>query len=358
MSQNGERSTSHQVSPDSGELWTEPGAWQVAPGVRRIPLPLPMDGLKAVNVYVLETDDGLVLIDGGWAIPESRQLFEGCMRDAGYRLSDIRRFLVTHLHRDHYTQARVLGSELGVPVVLGSGDRASMELINHEHADEMMLEDTNFARLRAAGAEHLVDVWRQMTPANETAMETFAMPDEWLERDVELELGSRRVDAVSTPGHTQGHYVFAERGAGLLFAGDHVLPTITPSVGFEPVWVDQALGDFLGSLSKVKALPDLTVLPAHGPVGMSSHRRVEELLGHHDHRLELCAKALAGGARTAWEVAGELPWTRHNRVLAQLEPFDRALATFETLAHLELLVLQGRAARTVEGEVRRFGPLG
>ncbi|MCW2807847.1 MAG: gloB, partial [Marmoricola sp.] len=31
-----------------------------------------MDGLRAVNVYVVETDDGLVLIDGGWAIPESR----------------------------------------------------------------------------------------------------------------------------------------------------------------------------------------------------------------------------------------------------------------------------------------------
>ena len=56
------------VSPDSGEHWTEPGAWPAAPGVHRIPLPLPTDGLKAVNVYVLETDDGLTLIDAGWAI--------------------------------------------------------------------------------------------------------------------------------------------------------------------------------------------------------------------------------------------------------------------------------------------------
>ena len=36
--------------------WTDPGAWPVAPGVHRIPLPLPMDGLRAVNVYVLESD--------------------------------------------------------------------------------------------------------------------------------------------------------------------------------------------------------------------------------------------------------------------------------------------------------------
>ena len=56
--------------------WTQPGVTQVAPGVHRMPLPLPMDGLRAVNVYVIETESGLTLIDGGWAIPESRALFD------------------------------------------------------------------------------------------------------------------------------------------------------------------------------------------------------------------------------------------------------------------------------------------
>ena len=40
-------------------------------GMHRIPLPLPMDGLRAVNVYAIETEDGLTLIDGGWAIEEA-----------------------------------------------------------------------------------------------------------------------------------------------------------------------------------------------------------------------------------------------------------------------------------------------
>ena len=47
--------TAYAVSPDSGEHWTAEGAWEVAPGIHRIPLPLPMDGLKAINVYVLTT---------------------------------------------------------------------------------------------------------------------------------------------------------------------------------------------------------------------------------------------------------------------------------------------------------------
>jgi glyoxylase-like metal-dependent hydrolase (beta-lactamase superfamily II) len=342
--------TAARISADSGLTWTEQGAWQVSPGVVRIPLPLPMDGLRAVNVYVMETDDGLVLIDGGWAIPESRDVFEASMKGAGYALSDIRRFLVTHLHRDHYTQAYVVGREVGAPVSLGLGDKASMDLMH----DESLSVDPNLSRLEAAGATELAAGWRAMMPAGRRpSTDDYGMPDEWLDHDLTLDLGGRQVDAVSTPGHTQGHYVFADTAHGLLFAGDHVLPTITPSIGFEPRWVEQPLRDFLESLAKVRALPDLRLLPAHGPVTESSHARVDELAAHHADRLDLCLAAVATGARTAWEVAAEIPWTRHERRREELGPFDAVLAAFETLAHLDLLHLQGRVERTERGDGAR-----
>ena len=50
------RVSDRNVSPDSGQHWADEGAWPVAPGVHRIPLPLPTDGLRAVNVYAIETD--------------------------------------------------------------------------------------------------------------------------------------------------------------------------------------------------------------------------------------------------------------------------------------------------------------
>ncbi len=327
--------------------WTEPGAWTVAPGVHRIPLPLPMDGLRAVNVYVMETEDGLVLVDGGWAIPVSRELFVEGLRTLGYTTRDIRRFLVTHMHRDHYTQAYVVGQEVGAEVALGIGDRPSMELMH----DDTVERDPNLDRLEAAGALHLAEGWRAMMPASRPSLDDYGLPGRWLDRDLVIDAGGRRIDAISTPGHTQGHYVFADQAAGLLFAGDHVLPTITPSIGFEPAWVEQPLRDFLDSLEKVRALPDLMLLPAHGPVTASSHARVDELAGFHVHRLDLCLAAVAGGAATAWEVAGEIPWTKRGRRRDELGPFDAVLAAFETLAHLDLLVLQGRLSRT--GEVER-----
>jgi hypothetical protein len=46
--------------------WTDRGADEAAPGAWRIPLPLPQDGLRAVNVYAVSDGNGLVLVDGGW----------------------------------------------------------------------------------------------------------------------------------------------------------------------------------------------------------------------------------------------------------------------------------------------------
>lgn len=342
--------------PSTGRgAWAEPGVEEVAPGVHRMPLPLPMDGLRAINVYVVEGDDGLTLVDGGWAIPESRSLFEDGLHRLGHSVRDVRRFLVTHMHRDHYTQARVLGHEIGCPVVLGSGERPNLERV---HADAAAREqgqqrlDGTGLRLRSAGAEHLHEAWRAMAPQR-PALEGYAEPDSWLEHDQDLEVGGRRLRAVATPGHTQGHYVFADHDASLLFAGDHVLSTITPSIGFEPAYVRQPLRDYLSSLAKVRALPDLTLLPAHGPVTTSSHARVEELVAHHDVRLAQSLEAVRGGARTAWEVARALPWTRRERHLDELGPFDQALAAFETLAHLELLALRADLARR-DGDTVEF----
>lgn len=329
--------TAHSISPDSGTHWTEPGAWPVAPGIHRIPLPLPMDGLKAVNVYVIETDDGLTLIDGGWAIEVSRNLLEKSLAGIGAGVGDIRRFLVTHVHRDHYTQAVTIRDEVGSHVSLGLGDKPTLDLIH----DDALDEDPHVAMFVEAGAAHVAGEWEKFTDDATPDLAMWGYPDTWLEGDQQIAVGARTLDAVHTPGHTQGHYVFADTAASLLFAGDHVLPTITPSIGFEPVLASQPLGDFMASLARVRQLPDLQLLPAHGPLAPSSHARVDELLDHHEERLSLSLDAVRGGARTAHEVAGELPWTRHARRLTDLDVFNEAMATLETRAHLELLVARG-----------------
>ncbi|MBO0771844.1 MAG: MBL fold metallo-hydrolase, partial [Actinobacteria bacterium] len=185
---------------------------------------------------------------------------------------------------------------------------------------------------------------------------SWEAPDQWLAHDQEIELRNRSLRVLATPGHTQGHVVFADLAAGLLFAGDHVLPHITPSIGFEPAESRQPLADYLGSLRLMQALPDLRLLPAHGPVAASVHARVDELLAHHAGRLDRSAAAVGGGPATAYQVATRLRWTRRERKLDELDPFNQMLAVTETRAHLELLVAQGRLAAEQDGEVTSYAP--
>ncbi len=345
--------TAYAVSPDSGEHWTAEGAWEVEPGIHRIPLPLPMDGLKAINVYVVETDTGLTLIDGGWAIPVARELLESCLKQIGAGFADINRFLVTHIHRDHFTMATVLGRELGIDVALGVDERPGLDLLNNT---QEMTENPFHAVLRSAGAHAVAEKWERLEGDEEGPDPLlWQYPTTWLEGDHEIEVGARTIDAVHTPGHTPGHFVFADKAAGLLFAGDHVLPTITPSIGFTVPPTDLPLGDFMASLTKVRGLPDLRILPAHGPVAPSSHARVDALLAFHEERLRASLDAVppadSGRAVTAYDVAGTLGWTRHLHAFDTLDIFSQGMASMETKAHLDLLVARGQASSsdTVDG---------
>jgi glyoxylase-like metal-dependent hydrolase (beta-lactamase superfamily II) len=343
-------STGKAISPDSGVHWAEPGAWKVADGIHRIPLPLPMDGLKAVNVYAVETPAGLTLMDGGWAVPEGREALEKGLALLGAGVGDITTFLVTHVHRDHYSLASVLGKEVGATVTLGSGERDTLDIVQRGEQGSMLRQ------LQVAGGQQLVEAWGDFEPPAPDPSH-WRDPDTWLEGDTTIAVGGRSLTALHTPGHTQGHYVYADRAAGLLFAGDHVLPTITPSVGFEPSSKGTPLRDFMASLSRMRELPDLRLLPAHGPVAPSVHARVDELLDHHEHRLALSLEAIRANPSTAYQVAGELPWTRHEHRFDTLDVFNGTLAVLETLAHLDVLVVRGQATRTgaPEGDVFSAG---
>lgn len=330
--------------------WVDPGAYEVAPGVHRVPLPLPDDGLRAVNVYVLTTPDGLVCVDAGWSRPESKELFVSALKSLGFALQDVRRFLVTHVHRDHYTQAVDIRRDVGSRVGLGAGERPTLTLLQDLSRNPLAGQLT---QLRELGAVSLADEVRSKMAGHVVDPLQWESPDEWL-TEGPIVLADRTLEAVQTPGHTAGHLVFYDEAAGLLFAGDHVLPTITPSIGFEPVLTANPLGAFLESLTVVRSRPDAQLLPAHGPVAPSVHARVDELISHHGRRLDEIEAAVRGGAPDAFTVGGVLRWTRHEHRLADLDTFNAMLAVFETGAHLDLLVAQGRLAREVVDGIRRY----
>jgi glyoxylase-like metal-dependent hydrolase (beta-lactamase superfamily II) len=339
----------HASGPSSDRYeWVEEGAYEVVPGVYRIPLPLPLDGLRAVNTYAIEASDGLVMIDSGWVLDETKDTMERSLAKIGAGLGDIRKFLVTHIHRDHYTQAIAVRRLFGTKVALGADEKPSLEVMLGKDPHAMSARGQ---RLALAGAGPLIEKMVQagMRPPN--GEHDYEEPDEWIAAGQRYELGTRTLEAIPTPGHTQGHVVFADYATGLLFAGDHVLPQITPSISLEAVQPDLPLRDFLDSLKLVRQLPDLRLLPAHGPVAPSVHDRVDELLDHHDQRLRIMAAELADGPRSAYAVALAVKWTSRGRNLTDLDLMNQTLAVGETQNHLDLLVARGQASGHVDNGV-------
>lgn len=322
------------MSETGTRAWHEPGAVEEGDGVFRIPLPIADSSLHATNVYVIIGDQGLTLIDAGWALDEAREALSDGLASIGHRLSDIRDILATHVHADHYTMAMPLRRLTGSTVALGSGERPFLDnAMQQIHPGVFM-----YPYLQQAGADEIV---RELTAegfGRRLPAGSWELPDQWLEGGERFDVGEgRQLRSIATPGHTAGHVVFIDDHAGLTFTGDHILPTITPSIGYETPLASSPLSDYIASLNRVLAEPDTILLPAHGIPSPSTNDRARDLLDHHDARLASCLQAVEDAGSNGLEVARRLTWTRQAKSFDELNRLNQMLAVTETVAHLKVL---------------------
>src|SRR4051812_17938128 len=64
----------------------------------RIPTPF---NVAPVNVYLIEADP-LTLVDTGPKTPEALEALKDQLQAVGYRVEQIERVVLTHMHEDHY----------------------------------------------------------------------------------------------------------------------------------------------------------------------------------------------------------------------------------------------------------------
>ena len=175
--------TSRGPATDDRSAWAEPGVEDLGGGLYRIPLPLPNDGLTAVNVYAITGEHGVDLIDAGMALVQARERLTEALGELGYGLPDIRNFFITHIHQDHYTLAVELRSTLRGLIALGEGERDNLVAIrdvaegNHEPGFIEMLP--------ALGAAELAGQVRAIVApglANPQPPLKWDDPDRWLSR--------------------------------------------------------------------------------------------------------------------------------------------------------------------------------
>jgi glyoxylase-like metal-dependent hydrolase (beta-lactamase superfamily II) len=326
------------------EAWLRramPSVEQLAGDLWSIPVPIPGSPLRYVSAYAFGTGGGtgggLVLIDAGWGSEESWLALLAGLKSIGAEAADVRGVLVTHMHFDHIGLAGRLRRASGAWIALHPADHAVLARPDYRAAGPAVAAEADFMRgLGASAEEAAAAVGTAQEWAKYTSIE---LPDRMLADGELADVPGWKLRAVHTPGHTPGHLCFVDERSRRLFAGDHVLPRITPNISVQRADPVGPLEDYLASLARVRDLDIDEVLPAHEWRFKGLAERVDAIAAHHERRLaELLAAIRQHPGSTPWELAGHLTWSR---------PWDqysgqmRIFAVTETAAHVHQLERRG-----------------
>jgi glyoxylase-like metal-dependent hydrolase (beta-lactamase superfamily II) len=98
------------------------------------------------------------------------------------------------------------------------------------------------------------------------------------------------------------------------------------------------MSDYLDSLQRVRALPNLSVLfGGHGPAMANPYNKIDEYIAHRHEREAHILQAVRSGAATPKEIVAH--------VYTDVSPKVHPMAERAVLAHLEKLVADGVVVR-------------
>jgi metallo-beta-lactamase class B len=128
-------------------------------------------GLDFVNAYVIQTSDGLILVDTLFG--QFSDYTAKAMQQLGLNPKDVKYILITHGHDDHYGGLKTMQAMTGAKVLMAE-------------ADWKLMEDT----IRKDG---------------EAAVASKLVPRDMVVKDGDtLKLGTTTITLYLTPGHTPG----------------------------------------------------------------------------------------------------------------------------------------------------------
>jgi glyoxylase-like metal-dependent hydrolase (beta-lactamase superfamily II) len=320
--------------PGEGELR------EVADGVLWARVPLPM-ALDHVNVYFLREASGWAMVDTGLDTRRTRALLERLWAALD---GPVTRLLVTHYHPDHVGLAGWL-HERGAEIIATRTAWLTTRMLQldlQERPDEQTV-----AFWRRNGMDAAVIARRLGERPFNFADCTAPLPLGYtrIRAGDRLRLGGRAWRVEEGNGHAWEHAVLFEEDGPLVLAGDQILPGISPNIG---VHASEPMSDPLAAwLASCRALgaharDDQLVLPGHKLPFHGLPLRLRQMAANHEHALDRLVAHLArprtGGACFA-------PLFKR-----EIDAGTYGLAFVEAVAHLNHLLLAGRARRWDRGD--------
>lgn len=321
--------------------WGDPPApgtsIEVSPAIHWIRMPLPF-ALDHINLWVLEDDGGVTLVDSGFASSATEDLWKTLFRSV-FAGKSPGKLVCTHHHPDHMGLSGWLMQTYGIQMWTTQKEWDAYHVWSRMDQAQLLQTMQGFYRRGGVPDERQhSDLERRQSMSSRERLEPTGF--EKIEGGEDIEMGGQAWRVTIGTGHAPELAALYATRDGILISGDQVLPRISPNVSVMPFALDSnPLKDFLDSLSRFRQLPsDTLVLPSHKLPFYGLHDRIDTLTAHHADRLD---DAL--GACKEPITAAEATTVLFPRALNDHQYF---FALGETLAHLNYLWLDGQVSRS------------
>lgn len=261
-----------------GERWRQ---IHQDPNVYMVQVPFTNISTSETNVYVVEDEGEVLVVDTGAPTDEGAAVLECALEEIG--VDPMRAlFFLTHLHMDHAGLVDRL-VPLQAPLYVNKVD---FDLMNISKVPRFW--DRVEARVMAEGvpadrAHTYCRIGRYGTGIDSFKAEGRNL--HFTKDGDEISIGRHALRVVSTAGHTPGHQSLFHEESGLFFGGDHVLFVISPGLGFRPDSQDP-MQVYLDNVAKMLDMDISRLLVSHGDLRDGWRERVQWLLDHHGRRLQ------------------------------------------------------------------------
>ena len=296
--------------------------------------------LNHINLYMLDTEDGWILIDTGLNNQTTAAHWHSLLNGplAGQPVHQI---IVTHHHVDHIGYAGPLAALTGAQVYASTKEAEHANWLYDLPPDEFaaLLAET-YARYGLPATT--IEAVRQ--GGSRYRRNTAPLPD-FISVQAGDEIKTRagcwqiRTDT----GHSDDQISLMDRHRNLFLSVDFLLPRISPNISADIRNPDfDLLSAYFAYLTEMRDLPEeMSIFPGHDWPFRQGGVRAQHLIDHHHQRLDHLFQAAQHGVLTVYS-AMDVLFGR------QFGDHEMYFAAGEARAHLNHLVATGRLTKSAD----------